>query len=437
MYLCFDTKKGIGTIMKKYICIILFVACVGLALSACSSQRSYVATDDMIVVRDGESAPRNNNAPAQANTPQSNFEIVNARTFSDGVVWVRKSDAGVWAAGIWSALDMNGNVLFSLDEGKSPTTDFYNGVAVIATRERNIKLIDREGRIVWSIEEHGEREAERLFGTGVVDSIELIANDSIELSTSDRFARFFNGYSFVIFRIVTFEYTGAKFGVLDSNGNWLLCPTHDFVYTTTLSGINHRGSGIYTLRLRSRDVHYNLLTNEFVNNADEFVSVDDINELIEQNRIILENDTLTFRTERHRTHGGLIDPGFYDANGRRVIDLSSYNFRAARQPIFVNGYSVMTIYNDQGTRFMVVINKQGEQTAPPQLWIDHGNVESGLIRVRHGNRHYSFLDTNMNVVISDIRGAVTDFTRDGIATVLWCDDSGEIFFIDTAGNRLF
>lgn len=158
-----------------------------------------------------------------------------------------------------------------------------------------------------------------------------------------------------------------------------------------------------------------------------------INGWIEQNRYKIDKDTLTYKTEGNG-QTGLVNPGFYNEYDEKVIDLSSYNIMWHSPPFFINGYSVLDIENDQGARYMTVINKAGEQLAPPIKSLAHGNVVSGLFLVRNEDNTFSYMDTKMNVVIANIKAqSASDFTYDGIATIKSAD---ETYYINTSGERI-
>ncbi len=421
--------------MKKIIAIMMFLLVITMGLSACSPDNKYIIDDneETSYVEDSSSfdSQTSDISSAQPDIPvQQKVNIIEAKNFSDGVVWVKQKDE---SKTFWSCLDTKGTTQFSLDEGKEPATDFVNGIAIIGFiqgeeyvnsgwRPKIIKtdVIDKTGKIIWSVEEHGKNEGERLFGAGALDSIEMIAERNS-----------FLGYIFVKFHVETFEYSGTKLGVLDSQCNWYLDPSHDQYDLTTMASLDHEGMGIYRIHLNNEynSIYYNLLTNEFLGET----SYDIVGDWIEQNRNKVDKDTLTFKAEGDENRK-FVDPGFYNESGEKIIDLSSYNIPSYSAPFFINGYAVIDIENDQGAKYMTVINKSGEQMASPIKYLEHGNVVSGLFWIKNEDNTFSYMDTTMNVVISDLTGHINDFTLDGIATIK--DSDGTYYFIDTTGKRM-
>ena len=424
---------------KKIISV--FMGVVILSCTACSSswvkedernsrRREMIAETDSLGVtvateQDKVSVPMVTLGDIDSDLQDQNTletHLVSARDYSEGVAWIRRNTiTDSWDSSyrfsFWSCIDVEGKTVFSIEEDMIPVTGFSNGIAVIATDQdlytfgsyKNPSIIDKTGSILWSLDKDGKTEGERFFGVDAVENIELYVemNEFIDL-----------GYIFILFHINTFEYSGVKLGVLDSNLDWYLDPTNELCDLTSLHSLSFVGSGIYEAKVSigsGEDFLYDSLTNEFVGRTN--VDRETVSGWVEQNRLKIENDSLTFINEKD-AQDGLV--GFYNEKGELVIDLSSYNITGS--PFFINGYCVLDIKNEQGAGYTVVINKAGEQMAAPIKQGAHGNIVNGLFWMRNSDGSgFSYLDENMKVVIPDIDESLpeqmNDFTEEGIARI--------------------
>ena len=377
---------------------------------------------------DSDQNPRNSQDDTTSPEVVETVKITEARDFSDGAVWVMNESS---TSAFWKCLDTKGETLFTLSEGKIPVTDFFNEIAVIATEENRLEskaalssivtyvypdaeLIDKTGKVVWSVGEQGTQEAERLFGANTVDSIQVVQG--------------LEGYILVLFNIESFEFSGMKLGVLDYELNWFLNPTDERCSFGGYSFVVNDAIGLYHFVHNADITYYNMVINDFGGGL--FGPPRDWTENIQ---ISLSKDGLVYKHEVG-SFNVTLDRGFYNANGEKVIDLLSYDIPSQFAPIFTDGYSVLTMANDQGSLYMTVINKQGEQMASPIKYQAHGNIANGLFWAKNEDGSHSYMNPKMEVVIANIEAkSVSDFTEDGLATIRNTD---EIYFIDTAGKRV-
>jgi len=143
----------------------------------------------------GNAPMRNNEPGADApmtpeTTPMSSVPLqalINASSFLNGVAWVQGDDR------LWSAIDRQGHVLFTLTEGFEPISHFYNGAALVnsgGTRE----LINTAGDVVSSPASGDYNEIMRIVPS--------------------------NGMIIVYRHVNTFELTEHQYGIINSDGSW-------------------------------------------------------------------------------------------------------------------------------------------------------------------------------------------------------------------------
>lgn len=470
-------------------------------------------------------APSNNATPTPETTPAPTTEptpeptpepvaftrILEATIFSDGVAWVlpyiegvnTRSNPnsmhnigiranGVWrigdrphTPGIWHLVDINGNTLLVSGENESPITPFSNGAGLITRADGTIEMINKAGEILSS-PTSGDYE-EILF--------------------------FLQNYGAMVVRrqVNTWELTETQFGIIGSNGEWLLPIQGNFVFPMenrsdiqlTLSGVNaYLGDGIF--RISSPPDHngrvnnhglFNILTGEafldilgldtmpnFENGYGIYVQwarpggVHVIDTEFNTNRVFEGTGGAVVLGEYREglfymatspmltAHTAVSDRqtnGFYDRDGNLIIDLehltvldrsggtiftrSGEIFGAPVLPHFSGGYSVLILRNDQRADFYTIIDKNGTFMFEPRPYtitntFHAARIDSGLLLIHENN---SVVAMNMQgetvFVIENFpnfsSAILQEFKfNDGVARIF---SGGEVFFIDTTGQRLF
>lgn len=340
--------------------------------------------------------------------------IVAGADFSDGVAWVNYTSG-------WSCVDKEGKILFSLNAGSKPITDFIKGIAII----NGDTVINKSGEIISSVKD------------GLYDSI--VIDESYN----------YNGYVFVKKRVDTFQKTEDQIGVIDSNGNWYIEPTSKIKFA------RHRGEGMYYVAMdfdaNNQLIFLDINTKQFIRtdpyypqspSFDNGVSVGSS----KYNPICVASKDGRLKkfeiVNPDEDHSGLYREGmffkgnFYDKDGKIVINMTKYHYNFINSPYFVNGYSIIDIENDQKSKYFTIIDSTGARTFEPRKLTSHGNLSCGLIWVQT-KAGYDYIDVNGDTIFSVDSGnsdlKVFDFKED-IAKVV---TSKELYYIDKTGKRLF
>lgn len=196
------------------------------------------------------------------------------------------------------------------------------------------------------------------MGDGNVKSIEICFDSKDE----DYF-----GYTFIRFHVESFDLTADFTGVIDSTGNWYTEPA--------IRHYDYGGNGLYKyyvpngygLADESTWYLYNLFTNEMAIGHEKW-------EEWSNNYLLNQHNELLFRWDDYYTDAS----GFYNANNNKVIDLAKYNLITyVAEPEFNEGYSLLEIENEQGSRYYTIIDITGTEMFSPQKNVEHGELRCG------------------------------------------------------------
>lgn len=338
------------------------------------------------------------------------------KPFSDGVAWVGWIDITTNKSG-YCCIDRDGKVLFNL-EGEYPKSNFVNNVAQVGNSNSITRIINKQGETIWSIDEDGWKYANEKWGNG---STERITIKKIEYSGLTTKEAEFIGYTFVEFYINSFDFSGWMTGVLNSDGEWHLEPT-DF------SSVFYLGNGIYEGVKANpyQSLYYNLITNELV------VQSKESNKAMAdwQTKFYCDNhDGLIFKWIDELKENG----AFFDANNKKVFDLSKYKlYKWGQEPEFNEGYAVVKIENEQQRVFSIIIDKDGNEVCPPTKEMsDNEIVRCGYFRATLADYTYEYRKPNgesafPNMVFTEAQAFYEDRA--------WVKIGLEAHLIDTAGN---
>ena len=341
-------------------------------------------------------------------------------TFHDDVTWLE-----VWFSADETAdcvVDTDGNVLFKCD-GESAGTNFYNGVAQMDDR-----LIDKHGNTIWSVDD-AYAYGDSIWGAGNTRDVFIYTI----FDHNEDYRKRYYGYTALSMTIDCFDFSGIVYGVIDSEGNWLVEPVRDKY--GFLNGDNY---GVFEPDGNSL---YNVMTGEYL----EFPETDEGYDAHYDTRLkwIMHNEAireggLTFRYENEFEH--VATTGFYDESGTLRIDLSEYDVdNDSNMGTFYNGYRTLNIYNADGDMFYTIIDTQGNRVLYPIREWYHGPF-TGEYFCRYNddnqgdNDRYYYCDAEGNNVIGTMYYEAYDFMC-GRAFVR---QGGEDYHcIDLDGNIVF
>lgn len=369
-------------------------------------------------------------------------EIRAAGSYHEGVTWAR-IDFGLREQ--WAAVDLNGTILFTLDEASGPVTHFCNGVSIVDFN----RIVNTRGETVWSIEADGKAYAEAHWGMGNVENILIYSNwhnrtDGPSISESKEcIEEDYFGYTQVQFELNTFDYTGCYTGFLNADGSWYLEPTE-------LKGkALEMEYGVYRLIDTDGDTgFYNVLTNEMIWEG------------------AMDRDEFHRRAAKWRckyyeeAHNGMIyvsagalgdylysgidnltyDGNMYNSSGEMVLDLSRYELDAWPYPTFTDGYMLLRILNGQRANFYTVLDTSGRELFEPRKRITYNEQSE-----RCSEGRFWFYEEDVGIVYYNADGTRAfetprqlkhggDF-HEGRALV--CDADDVWYFIDSDGQFVY
>ena len=442
--------------MKKKILATIVLIILFIMLASCNNDNN-----------DNNSNSTNNTNNNKNNSTKSIEKYTDGRDFSDGVAWVRAE------GGQWQCIDKTGKIMFKLESGGTPTTDFSNDLSLVKRSNRTIELINKKGETISS-PKSGEYDEilEFLPDIGMI----IVYKNSITLQATEDYS-----------------------GIIDNNGNWLvrLRYNENLVRTSTerngvrnmIRNSSHIGNGFFvsgnrlyniysdTVEVIPTDVYNNRFYNTTPTNmkngyslyygktkdgryfgsggtGEYFGSICSVNKEGEITAIIKNvyyhghsdspvyvgnyNDGLFFYKNDYdgrvyNNNAEWYSVGFYDINGNLKIDLSYYDI--TNIPEFSDGYCLLLLKNPQGTKFYTIIDKNGREMFEPKLLQRRNTpvLSCGLV-IQNENGIYSIINTSGTTVIDLGKvDSVSDYSED----VAMVRSDGEVYYIDKTGKRLF
>lgn len=289
-------------------------------------------------------------------------------TFHDDVTWLE-----VWFSPDETAdclVDIDGNVLYKC-VGENFGSNFYNGVAQMDDR-----LIDKHGNTIWS-KEDAYAYGDSVWGPGNTRDVFIYP------IYEDNDRRYY-GYTSLYLTVDCFDFSGSAYGIIDSQGNWLVEPVRD------KSGYLQGEFGVF--RPDGYSV-YNAMTGEYAQFPETDESYDAYNETYRKwvlhNEAILEGG-LTLRLENE--YENVPTTGFYDENGELKVDLSEYDVEAyTNRGTFYNGCRSLRISNAEGGSFYTIFDMEGNRVLYPIREWFHGPF-TGEYFVRYNDDAQGFDD---------------------------------------------
>ena len=456
--------------------------------------------------------------------------IDTACSFSEeGVAWVYLTDSTLFSGNnahhAVYAINTSGEVLFKLYEntglslnlfgGLQSVSAFCRGVALAKTQSSGIYdlkeewdklsggssqtdkeqsdtlLVNTEGKVLWSMNKDGKEQAEKIFGAGNVETVEMAENNFNN----------FNGYAAVKIHVNSFDTTGDYYTILKPDGTFLMEPVKANKFQMWSGKIYAEWQGDYVSD--GDNYHYiNLLTGEtvdakrevgtFIMNPQPAVpdggweqvqiwqnEYDRSNQdglLYDQNvhgftdkdgNVVIDLSEYTLYDEKYRYNDEKEKTLYFNSNGQyMVFNTLDSNKSKIAPPRFHNGYAVVTIRNQDDAPFFVIYDTKGEKVCQPTKY---PNISKIPANAYYADGYVVFTQTN------SIYGTYSDdpvfymytssnadgstpiplfYTLDGqpasslgsycgafpfsqgIAQVL-DPESNERFFIDKNGSKLF
>lgn len=362
--------------------------------------------------------------------------------FSDDVAWVRWNEP---VSGYetpkpkYYCVDTKGTILFELEEEEEPCSKgFIKGTCVVGkkyTEDCVWRIIDKTGKTIKELTD------------GDVVFEEPCITD--------------NGYIIVDAIYNDIQGSKRKYGLLDSNGEWVIQPTAD------ISSIEHSGDSVFLLSYFANGEDY--FNAETGTEFDVKVWLDEYGREIETKVsdfndgyavFLLKNDVYRVSTEGvveklftpfdgtgdyrcGKLSDGLIfiedtlynsyDCGFYDINGNLVIDLSGYNIEHSidiDEMYFKDGYHAMYVNG-----FCLFIDTKGNNVFEPvELEDDYICFSDGVLRINEAEG-ICFYDTQGNRLYGPAENttAIPKTYSCGLGKI----SSNGTHYVDKRGNIVF
>lgn len=369
-------------------------------------------------------------------------DIKEGYDFSDGVAWVRWNEPVSSYETLkpkYYCVDTKGTILFELGEGEVPCGEkgFINGTCVVGkknTEDCVWRIIDKTGKTIKEL-----TDGDVVFKEPYITDNGFIIVDAIyeDIHGSER-----------------------KYGLLDSNGEWIIQPDAD------ISSIKHLGDSVFELSYFVYGEEY--FNAETKNKFEVKVWLDEHGYETEVNVsefndgyavFLLENDIYRVSTEGvveklftpfdgtgdyrcGKFSDGLIfvedtfydsfDCGFYDVSGNLVIDLSDYKISHSidiDKMYFQDGCVAMYVNG-----FCLFVDSKGNNIFEP-IKIESDNIffSDGILRI-HEAEGICFYDTSGNRLYGPVENTVEipETYSCGLGLVSY----GE-HYVDKNGNIVF
>jgi hypothetical protein len=371
----------------------------------------------------------------------SSVKYADGYDFSDGVAWAKTSENQ------WNCVDKKGKILLRLSESERPASNFSHGVALVKRADKTVELIDKSGKVISSPK------------SGEYDEIRGFILDL--------------GMIVVYKKVVTFEITEDHAGIINNQGKWELNLCNEITLTkaraSTVISMLHFGEAFRDSSIYSEDSYlgegyfrnegriYNIFTGAWYewNPVSSLNRIENGGSVFSYNSKVYSWKNTTWETElfdsafavlgkykeelfyySDKKNGGT-NQGFYDINGKMIINLYEYDFSTyAHEYIgFTDGYCVLPLNNPQGTPFFTIIDKSGKTMFEPK--IDNTEhrlvIKCGMLVLREKDKSFAVNISGETMVDLGKVNYVNDFYDDAAMV----KNDGEIYYIDKTGKRLF
>ena len=245
---------------------------------------------------------------------------------------------------------------------KAHVTSISNGLCLLVGLD-NSYLINTKGEILWTLMDNALPEGQRIFGNDAVKSVNVYMGSrpvflgSIPDTTIDALyiwnnGRSFNGYFGVEYTIESFDANGIYYGVVGPDGSWMIEPSLD---TTDIINCFNSSLAYFSIENSVGETkYYNIDTGEETSREEDV-------KLWELDSYCKEHDGLAFC----KVDGNY---AFVNNEGDVIIDLSPYDIYLSSyvdRYVFHDGYCAFQAYNNTGTLYLIVIDKEGNRVMTP------------------------------------------------------------------------
>lgn len=338
-------------------------------------------------VASSTSSATSQESTGSAENKKVDFKMLAVRSFSDDVAWVSQTKEDSISLGggpHWSYLvDTNGNLLVSpgtVEQSFNNPSNFCNGVACVGLdsskkdmKIENYGLMDKKGKIVWSLEDDGLSYAVDKYGKDAVTGIS--ANTSFYNNIE------YPGYLEVSIKVDTYSSTGTLSGLLNSKGQWVIEPgplesAGDAYFWNNEKYEMCNGSHLLIFRTGemldsdpsserpSGYTKYAGRTYETINNWEEYTVAHD-----------------GVRFDEESSYSG--NWAFRDASRNTVLDVlalypdadTTYSSYGALE--FNDGYSLLVLENSGGGQYITAIDRDGNRMFEPIKYAEFGPLLQG------------------------------------------------------------
>ncbi|MFV0414082.1 MAG: hypothetical protein ACK5L3_12610 [Oscillospiraceae bacterium] len=306
----------------------------------------------------------------------------------------------------WHCVNQKGEVLFSLEENSSPTTNFSNNMAIVD----KTKIVNKEGIVLFNAENGGYQ---ILVGTDT---------EGNDLGTNSR------GFVFAKRTLATVNGEEVQIGLLNNLGEWELEPGSDITNT------RYCGDGQFDIGYEYPNrMMYNSKTKEKYTIFDEFKVY---------NRLKFNNGYAVDITDTNsapvlfdeygntKTISGFTEPDysdvyvgmysyelfyfygkagggekiffrFYDSTGSQIIDLSGYNLNLEQYPYFEENHCLVRTLGEDGGAQFTIIDRTGTELFPLRSGdVSKAVISNGLLKVLQPEDAVDFVDMQGNLIVS-------------------------------------
>lgn len=396
--------------MIKKISLILMISII---MTGCSNTQKESKESTFVEIKNEIESDEKKfeNSIKSGTANMSEYKKINdARNFSDGVAWVYIDYEDLSSR--WVCVEPSGKILFSLDNGIEPTSDFSNGIATLSDNT----IIDKSGQIIASPELTGYDEIV-IVNKNKGSDTKVVSDNSGSYEHNEIIK---DGLVFV--KKIEESYNGDKelVGIVNSKGEWALEPSKEFL------NISYMNNNLFEVCVDEGDLEYKI----FDTSSMKLLEIEDVlDKLYAEKYDLFEwNEFRNYESEE--------------------LDLSRYPYIYVATP-FYKGHSALVLGADNESKWVTVIDDSGNELFSPKK-LDNSSlthIDDGMYCVSQefetqGETKYKrvFYDFKGNKLFEINTESTINIFSEGYAFVEPIntgDESEYGFFIDKNGNKLW